>query len=102
MGWLTFVADIIKSLAWPGVALGTLFLFKPHLAALLDRLKTMEAEVGVLKFRAGLQVVEEVEEKAAAPGGKDILVLPEPEQLEIRSELSTLPPAYVVIRRGGD
>jgi hypothetical protein len=60
----------------------------------------MEAEVGVLKFRAGLQVVEEVE-KAAAPGGQDILVLPEPEQLEIRSELSTLPPAYVVIRRGG-
>jgi hypothetical protein len=94
MDWLTFAADIIKSLAWPGVVLGVLFLFRSKLTALLDRLKTMEVEVAGQKFKAGLQ---EVEEKGLpTPEGKEITALPRPEKIEIRSELSKLPPAYVV------
>jgi hypothetical protein len=97
MGWLTFAADIIRSLAWPSVALGALLLFRPQLAALLDRLKTMEVEVAGQKFKAGLQ---EVEEKGlATPEGKEITAPPGPEKIEIRSELSKLPRAYVVSQR---
>jgi len=94
MGWLMFAADIIKSLAWPGVVLGALFLFGPQLAALLDRLKTMEVEVAGQKFKAGLMEVEE--KRLPTPEGKQITAPREPEQIEIRSELSKLPPAYVV------
>jgi hypothetical protein len=94
MGWLMFVADIIKSLAWPGVVLVVLLRFRPQLAALLDRLKTIEVEVAGQKFKTDMGALEE--KRLTTPEGDKITAPPGPETIEIRSELSKLPPDYVV------
>lgn len=39
MDWLTFIAEIVKGVAWPMVALVALLVFRRELGALLGRLK---------------------------------------------------------------
>jgi hypothetical protein len=91
MDWLTFVSTNIKSLAWPGVVLIALLVLRRQLGDLLHTLGTrlQTAKGGGLEFVFG-EAVDQIE---TSLGGE----VKEPAvQIENISQLSQLPPPYVV------
>ena len=97
MDWLTFIAADIKSLAWPIAAIVALLALKRHvidlLRALGNRLQTAKG-VGIeLTFGKG---VDQVEETLPLPDTKKIDAPIDTQRIETVSELSQLPPPYII------
>lgn len=97
MDWLTFFSTNIKSLAWPAAAIVALFVLKGHLIDLVrslgNRLQTAKGAGFELTFGKG---VDQVEEILPLPDTKDIAGQIDTKRIEGVSELSQLPPSYVV------
>lgn len=72
MDWLTFIAEIVKGVAWPTIALFALLVFRRELAALLGRLK--KGKIGGAEFEFE-DAVEELR-AAAAPENSRVEVVP--------------------------
>ena len=74
MDWLTFIATVINSLAWPGVVIGIVLIVRkklPDLVAALRRLKYKDLE---LEFEASAKAIEEQSNKALPEITKTITV----------------------------
>jgi hypothetical protein len=105
LDWLTFFATDIKSLAWPIAAIVALFLLKRELRGLVqtlgNRLRSFKA-LGVETTFA--EAVDQIEELLPTPQSKEITASfsgsgrleADAQRLENISELSQLPPAYIV------
>ena len=104
MDWLTFFSNDIKSLAWPAAAIIAVFALKRQLTDLLRALgnRLRSAKGGGFEFTFG-EGVDQLEEILPAQEAKEI-VLPTTDaqrtdiaqRIENISELSQLPPPYVV------
>ncbi len=68
MDWKEFVADIIKSLAWPTTALIALFLLKDRARELLSRLLKLKHKDTEIEFSKAMQEIE-VESSSLSPLG---------------------------------
>jgi hypothetical protein len=104
MDWLTFFSTVIKSLAWPAVVIVALFLLKRKLTDLLRGLgnRLTKAKGGGFEFTFG-ERVDQVEESLPPSEVKEITLptadahIPERvKRIESISELSQLPPPYIV------
>jgi len=97
MDWMTFVSSDVKALAWPTAAIIALFVLKGHIIELLralgNRLETAEGAGIELTFGKG---VDEVEEILPAPETVQITTPQDAQRVESISELSQLPPPYIV------
>ncbi len=63
MDWKTFIAQVIDSLAWPGVAVFVVFLLRDKIMDLLPRLKKFRHKETEIEFTEG--VTELVQERQA-------------------------------------
>jgi hypothetical protein len=98
MDWLTFFSTSFKALlSWQVAAVIALFVLKRQIAAVFvglgDRLATMKVPGVEVTFA---ERVNKIEEKLPAPVAVELATTLEPKQLETRSELSKLLPAYVI------
>lgn len=105
MDWLTFISTNIKSLAWPAVAIIALFVLKLQLAKLLgvlgNRLQTAKGMGFELTFGQGVDQVEEIlpamdVRESALLTTDDAERTKSIRRIENISELSRLPPPYIV------
>jgi hypothetical protein len=96
---LTFFSSIIKSLAWPTAVIVPLFVFKRQLADLLavlgNRLVTAKGVGFEFTFA---ERVQQIEDSLPALKTKEIASLLEVKKLENLSQLSKLPPPYIVLQ----
>jgi hypothetical protein len=97
LDWLTFLAAVIKALAWPGVVVVALFVLKRNLGDLLrslgNRLEKAKGAGFELTFGKG---IDEVEEALPAAEAKETSAPISSQKIEAVSELAQLPPAYIV------
>jgi hypothetical protein len=105
LDWLTFFATDIKSLAWPIAAIVALFLLKGELRGLVltlgNRLRSFKGFGVETTFAEAVDQVEELlpppeaEESAASFSASGRLEA-DAQRIENISELSRLPPTYIV------
>jgi hypothetical protein len=107
LDWLTFFSTDIASLAWPSAAIVALFLLKGELRSFVhtlgNRLRSFKG-FGVETTFA--EAVDQVEELLPAPEVKEITASfsgsgrleADAQRIENLSELSRLPPPYIVSR----
>jgi len=106
--WLTFFSTDIKSRAWPIAAIVALFLLKRQITDLLRALgnRLLTAKGGGFEFTFG-ERVDQIEEILPAPEAKEITASASfsgsgrlegdvQQRIENISELSGLPPPYIV------
>ena len=97
MDWLTFLAAVVKALAWPAVVVVALLVLKRNLGDLLrslgDRLEKAKGAGIELTFGKG---VDQVEEILPASEPKEIVEPITIEKIEAVSGLAQLPPSYIV------
>ncbi len=97
MDWLTFLATVTKALAWPGVVVVAVFVLKRSLSDLLQSLgnRLEKAKGAGIELTFG-KAIDEVEESLPAPDIKAVSAPISSKKIEAVSELSQLPPAYIV------
>lgn len=102
MDWLTFFSTDIKSLAWPTAAIVALFLLKRELRGFVktlgNRLRSFKGFGFETTFAEAVDQIEElpeVKEITASFSGSGRLEA-DTQRIETISELSQLPPPYVV------
>jgi len=97
MDWLTFFATDIKALAWPTVAIIALFMLRHEIGrsvrALGNRIRSFKGFGVETTFG---EAIDEIEEILPASEIKEIAAPPAIQRLETISELSQLPPPYIV------
>jgi len=76
MDLLTFVSELIGSLAWPGTILLAVLLLRKEIQGLIPSLRHLKYRDLELDFRAQL---EELEDRIAGAGEFEVEVIPDPE-----------------------
>jgi hypothetical protein len=96
LDWLSFISADIKSLAWPIAAIVALLVLKRHvidlLRALGNRLEKAKGAGIELTFGKGIDKVEEILPLPDTKIDESIVT----QRIENASELSHLPPSYIV------
>jgi hypothetical protein len=71
MDWLTFISSVVKSLAWPAVVAYLLYLLRPQLLSLADKIQEITLPWGIsAKFSRELQRASEDSERIQLPPPK--------------------------------
>jgi hypothetical protein len=95
--WLTFLAAMVKALAWPAVVVVALLVLKRNIGDLLrslgERLEKAKGAGIELTFGKG---VDQVEEILPAPEAREITGSISSGRMEAVSAAAHLPPAYIV------
>lgn len=96
MDWITFIVSETKALAWPSVVLIAVVILKQQISGLISelgsRLKTAKGAGIELSFGAKIDEVE----KGLPTAELSHLTAPSVKRIEQISDLSGLPPAYII------
>ena len=97
MDWLTFLSAVIKALAWPSAVIIAVFVLKSSLGDLLRSLgsRLEKAKGAGIELTFG-KAIDEVEETLPVVKVDEVSAPISPKKIEAVSELSQLPPAYIV------
>lgn len=96
MDWATFIATLVKSLSWPTVVLIIVIILKQEIKALVTNLggRLKSAKGAGIELNFG-ERIDEVQ-KALPPEDRLQTTVPSNKRLVDLSDLSALPPAYIV------
>ncbi len=93
MDWLTFIAKLVETLAWPAVVVGVLLLLRKELPSIVRSLRKLKFKDVELEFGEAAVALAAETKRVVPPVKQDVLLLGQPEsqvvaRLEPLAELS--------------